>query len=110
MAAVGPRSVGLVLAELARVLGLDDPRERLLLSRWEEAAGPQLAAACRPLALEGGRLRVDAASSVWQYELAMRREELKGRINVFMRAHGAAPEGADAVKEVHVSLRSSHGR
>ena len=48
---------------------------------WEQAVGPAVAEAARPIAERGGVLTVSCAAAVWAQELTMMGEQLTARIN-----------------------------
>jgi predicted nucleic acid-binding Zn ribbon protein len=93
----GVRALGAVVTEVLATLGLGDPAEARLHAEWKEAAGGEFAASCQPAALRAGRLTVVPAGEAWRYELTMRSEELKLRLNSYL--------GGDHVKEVAVMAR-----
>ena len=93
----GARPLGTVVAEVLVSLGLGDPVEARLHAEWKEAAGEEFAAGCRPAALRSGRLSVEPSGEAWRYELTMRCEELKVRLNSYL--------GGDHVKEIQVMAR-----
>jgi hypothetical protein len=109
-----------VLTDVTRSLGLDEPAEGLLRANWRQALGPEVAGACRLEKLDGGRLILGVDSSALSYEFSMRREEIRSRINAFLRgndtpgagagAGGAGAGGAGEITEVRVKLRMQHGR
>lgn len=101
MAAKRPRPLRAFLTDVAASIGLDDPVERKLHERWAEAVGSDLAALCGPEKLAAGRLTVGVESAVVKYEMAMRREALRKKINEWL--------GEESIKEVHVKLRRKHG-
>lgn len=100
MATRKPRPLRTLLTDVAASIGLDDPVERKLHERWGEAVGPDLAALCGPEKLAAGRLTVGVGSAVVKYEMAMRREILREKINEWL--------GKEYIKEVHVKLRKKH--
>ena len=76
---IGVTHIGTLLAE---AIG-DAGRVRAALGvwpAWEEAVGPQIAAAARPVALRNGVLTVHVKHSVWMQELTAMRETLLRRI------------------------------
>lgn len=97
-----PRPLRAVLGAVLESLKLGDPAEASLFERWDEAAGPDFAARCRPERLEGGRLTVTCEHPVLSYEIGMRREALRAHLNGFLKEA--------RVTEVKVHLRRAHGR
>ena len=93
-----PRSLRTVLTGVMQSLGLDDPAEAALRARWDQAVGSEIAAVCRVEKLDAGRLYLGVDNPVWSYELSMRREALRGKINAFL--------GEEKVIEVHVRLKN----
>ena len=102
----GPRPIGALLPSVVAALGLDDPAERTLFERWAEIAGPETAKVARVVKFREGRLLLGAESPVMSYELSMRREALRDRINAYFAARG----GKARVTEVTVKLNGIHGR
>ncbi len=101
MAAKKPRPLRAFLTDVAESIGLDDPVERKLHEKWAEAVGRDLATLCGPEKLAAGRLTVGVGSAVVKYEMTMRREALREKINEWL--------GEECIKEVHVKLRKKHG-
>jgi hypothetical protein len=95
------RSLRSVLTDVASSIGLDDPVEKELHVRWAEAVGSDLALLCGPEKLAGGRLTVAVGSAVVKYEMTMRRERLREKLNAWL--------GKEHIKEVHVKLRRKYG-
>lgn len=88
---IGVAHVGTLLAEALR----DPARIRQALGvwpAWEEAVGPQIAAAAKPIALKEGVLLVHVRHSVWLQELQQQKATLLRRIQ-------SIPAGA-AVKDL----------
>lgn len=102
MAAPELKAIKAVLAGVLRAMGLDDPTEGLLLANWTRAVGADVAAVCRLERLSHGRLFVQVENAAWSYELSMRREALRERINGFLNQ--------EKITEVHVKVRSGNGR
>ena len=102
MAAPELKSLRSVLGGVVKALGLDDPTEGVLLANWAAVVGPDVAAACRVERLKQGRLFLQVEDAAWSYELSMRREALRERINSFLEN--------DSITEVHVRVRSARGR
>ncbi len=76
---IGVAHIGTLLAE---AIG-DSGRVRLALGvwpAWEDAVGPQIAAAARPVALRDGVLLVHVKNNVWLQELVAQRETLLRRV------------------------------
>lgn len=76
---IGTAHIGTLLAEALR-----DPRrirEALgVWPAWEEAVGPEIAAATQPVALRDGTLTVHVRHPVWLQELHAQRALLLGRV------------------------------
>lgn len=102
MAPARPRALRDVLTEVLGGLRLGDPAEARLFAAWPRLVGEAAARASRIEKLEGGRLTVATESSVWGYELTMKRESLRKTLNEFL--------GTDAVKEVTVRQGTRRGR
>jgi len=72
-----PERVGAGLPGVLRDLGLGESARALRIhERWEEAVGPDVAAHCRPVALQRGELEVHVDSSAWCQTLRLRAPEL----------------------------------
>ncbi len=76
---IGTAHIGTLLAEALR-----DPRrirEALgVWPAWEEAVGPEVAAAARPVALRDGVLTIHVKHAVWMQELHAQRASLLRRV------------------------------
>jgi hypothetical protein len=96
-----PRNLRSILTDVGASLGLEDPVERVLHERWPEAVGADLAALCGPEKLARGKLTVEVADPVVKYEMFMRRENLRERLNSWL--------GKEHIREVHVRLRKTRG-
>jgi predicted nucleic acid-binding Zn ribbon protein len=76
-----PRRVGAFLADAARSLGAEGAVELAAVKgRWADAVGPQVAAHCWPVALEGGVLTVVADHHAWASELRILSAQLLSRV------------------------------
>jgi predicted nucleic acid-binding Zn ribbon protein len=76
-----PARVGDVLRERIAALGWDRRlREEEVLTGWDEAVGPQIAAHAQPSHVVNRRLTVVTASPVWTQQLALLKPELLRRI------------------------------
>ena len=76
-----PARVGDVLKERIAALGWAPRlREEEVLTGWDEAVGPQIAAHARPSHVVNRRLTVVTASPVWTQQLALLKPELLRRI------------------------------
>ena len=51
------------------------------ITRWEEIVGEQVAAVTKPERVSNGTLIVKVTSSVWKYELTMRKAEILKKIH-----------------------------
>lgn len=92
---IGTAHIGTLLAEAIR----DPHRIRAALGvwpAWEEAVGPEIAAAARPVALRDGVLTVHVRHAVWVQELHAQRQSLLRRIQ-------RLPAGA-AVRELRFKV------
>ena len=71
-----------ILAKSLRRLGWSRIlTEQAIISRWEEAVGPQIARRCRPLYLKDGRLTIVVDSPAWAQQLALLKRDLIGRFD-----------------------------
>jgi hypothetical protein len=92
---LGVAHVGTLLAEALR----DPARIRAALGvwpAWEEAVGPEVAAAAKPVSLREGVLMVHVRHSVWLQELQQQKAALLKRVQ-------ALPGGA-AVRELRLRV------
>ena len=51
------------------------------ITKWEEIVGPKVAAVTIPERVSHGNLIVKVTSSVWKYELTMRKQEILQKIH-----------------------------
>jgi predicted nucleic acid-binding Zn ribbon protein len=51
------------------------------ITKWEEIVGPKVAAVTIPERVSHGTLVVKVTSSVWKYELTMRKQEILQKIH-----------------------------
>lgn len=65
-----------------------------ILPRWAEIVGPEIAAHCKPVRLEGGELSCVAESTAWATQLRLLNRQILGRI--------AAEVGPDVVVALKV--------
>ncbi|HEY5999337.1 MAG TPA: DUF721 domain-containing protein [bacterium] len=88
-----PARVGDVLKERIAALGWERRlREEEVLTAWDAAVGPQIAAHARPSHVVNRRLTVVTESPVWTQQLALLKPDLLRRI--------AARFGAEAVTDL----------
>ncbi|MBL8602804.1 MAG: DUF721 domain-containing protein [Myxococcales bacterium] len=76
---IGVAHIGTLLAEAIR----DPARIRAALGvwpAWEEAVGPQVAQAARPVSLRTGVLTVHVKNTVWMQELYQQRQSLLRKV------------------------------
>ena len=94
----GPRPVG---AALERLLGaMRAPSVdmlELVFNRWDDVVGPDLAAHCRPSAIDGDRLVVSADDPTWASEFRWLENEVVARL--------AEIAGSDRIAAVSVRVR-----
>jgi hypothetical protein len=96
---IGVAHVGTLLAEALR----DPARIRAALGvwpAWEQAVGPQVAAAAHPISLKEGVLLVHVRHSVWLQELQQQKDALLRRVQ-------ALPGGV-AVKDLRLRVAPKH--
>jgi predicted nucleic acid-binding Zn ribbon protein len=86
-----PRPISLAVGALSHALAPATALARIQ-SAWEQAAGPAVAAAARPVAAREGVLTVMCEASVWAQELELMSEVLIGRLNELL--------GEEAVREL----------
>ena len=62
--------------------GMEENAKRYeAINRWEEIVGEKVAAVTTPERLSHGTLVVRVSSSVWKYELSMRKQEILSKIH-----------------------------
>lgn len=90
-----------VAVALDRVLGALEPATVLaeVQRAWPGAVGDVFAAACRPVAEQGGTVRVDCVSAVYAQELALMSERVVVALNASL--------GRPAVKALRTGVRSA---
>jgi hypothetical protein len=83
---IGTAHIGTLLAEAIR----DPRRVREALGvwpAWEEAVGPEVAAAARPVSLRDGTLTLHVRHAVWVQELHQQRQSLLRRVQRLSAGH-----------------------
>ena len=107
----GFREMSEIVGDALRSLGVErQVRARNAVSKWRRAVGPLLARVSEATFLRNGILWVTVADSVWQHELALRKEEIRTRLNadlgeelvrdVRFRAGRVQPPTEEAVSEI----------
>jgi predicted nucleic acid-binding Zn ribbon protein len=93
-----PQPFGAVLAKLVKARGWEKPAaEATVFGDWAKVVGPEVAAHCRPVKLEGGELTVEAESTAWATQLRLLSAKLLAQIagqighNVVTRLHIHGP-------------------
>ncbi len=77
-----PQNLSNVLSKMLKDLGLQETANRYeAITRWGEIVGPKVAAVTTPERVSHGTLDVKVASSVWKYELTMRKQEILQKIH-----------------------------
>lgn len=61
-------------------------REQEILSRWEEAVGPQIAGRTRPVAVKNCRLTVAVDNPAWAQQLSFLKKDLLRRFEALLGA------------------------
>lgn len=98
-----PRAINSLLLEVTGALGLGgDLSVGRLLRDWPDVVGRETAAAARIESLEEGKLVLLTEKAVWNFELSLRRAEIKELVNGYFRE--------EKVKEVQVKLRRPNAR
>ncbi len=76
-----PQPLAAVLGRLVRDRGWQRPTaEATVFARWDRVVGPDVAAHCRPVKLDGGELVVEAESTAWATQLRLLTARLLARI------------------------------
>lgn len=98
-----PRAINSLLLGVTSALGLgSDLSVGRLLRDWPDVVGRETAAAARIESLEDGKLVLITEKAVWNFEITLRRENIKELVNGYFRE--------EKVKEVHVKLRRPNAR
>ena len=80
-AAAGPHSIGDILKERIGALGWECRlREEEVLTSWDAAVGPQIAAHARPSHITDHRLTIVTENPVWTQQLSLLKPDLLRRI------------------------------
>lgn len=65
-----PQPLGVILGKLIKDRGWQRPSaEARVFGAWEKVVGPNIAAHCRPIKLDGGELTIEAESTAWATQL-----------------------------------------
>lgn len=76
-----PKLISSLLSRVLKEYDLAENAKRYeALNRWEEIVGAQVAAVTTPERISNGTLVVRVSSSVWRYELTMRKAEILTKI------------------------------
>jgi len=77
-----PQNLSNVLSKMLKDLGLAETAKKYeAITRWEEIVGEQVAAVTIPERVSHGTLVIKVTSSVWKYELTMRKQEILQKIH-----------------------------
>ena len=77
-----PQNVSNILSKMLKDFGMEENAKRYeALTRWEEIVGEKVAAVTVPEKVSHGTLIVKVTSSVWKYELTMRKQEILKKIH-----------------------------
>jgi predicted nucleic acid-binding Zn ribbon protein len=86
-------SIGAIIKQWLRANGLEDKvQESSVPNYWVEIVGESVAKHAQVERVDKGKMFVRVESAVWRNELAMRREEIRQKVNQHF--------GAEIVKEV----------
>jgi hypothetical protein len=92
----GPVPLADVLRERFSQLGWERKmREQEILSRWEEAVGPQIAGRTRPVEVRNRRLTVAVDSPAWAQQLSFLKKDLLRRFETLL--------GAGAIEDIFIT-------
>jgi predicted nucleic acid-binding Zn ribbon protein len=77
-----PQNLSHILSRMLKDLGMEENAKRYeAITRWEEIVGPKVGAVTKPERISHGTLIVKVTSSVWKYELTMRKQEILSKIH-----------------------------
>ncbi|MEI8134638.1 MAG: DUF721 domain-containing protein [bacterium] len=77
-----PQYLSDVLSRMLKNFGMEENAKRYeAITRWEEIVGAKLASVTTPERLSHGTLIVKVSSSVWKYELSLRKQEILSKIH-----------------------------
>lgn len=77
-----PQNLSHVLSKMLKDFGLEENAKRYeAITRWQEIVGDKVAAVTKPERVSHGTLVVSVSSSVWKYELTMRKQEILSKIH-----------------------------
>jgi hypothetical protein len=83
----GPIPLADILRERFSQLGWERKmREQEILSRWDEAVGPQIAGRTRPVAVRNRRLTVAVDNPAWAQQLSFLKKDLLRRFETLLGA------------------------
>lgn len=78
----GPESIGSVLGNLLKDLGLEKRiKEQEVIVNWEKIVGNNIAENTKPFKIEGAKLFLKVKSSAWRNELFYLKKELISKLN-----------------------------
>jgi len=78
----GPESLGSVLGNLLKDLGLEKRiKEQDIIINWEKIVGNNIAENTKPFKIEGTKLFLKVKSSAWRNELFYLKKELITKLN-----------------------------
>ena len=90
-----PQSLGSVIQDWLRANNLEEKvQEHSVPLYWEEIVGESVARHARVERVDKGKMFVTVESATWRVEVALRREEIRRKLNERL--------GAEVVKEVIV--------
>jgi predicted nucleic acid-binding Zn ribbon protein len=77
-----PQNLSHVLSKMLKDFGMEENAKRYeALTKWEEIVGEKVASVTVPEKVSHGTLIVKVTSSVWKYELTMRKQEILSKIH-----------------------------
>jgi predicted nucleic acid-binding Zn ribbon protein len=77
-----PQNLSHILSRMLKDFGLEENAKRYeAITKWEEIVGAKVAAVTKPERISHGTLVVKVTSSVWKYELTMRKQEILSKIH-----------------------------
>jgi len=77
-----PQNLSHILSKMLKDFGMEEHAKRYeAITKWEEIVGEKVASVTTPERISHGTLIIKVTSSVWKYELTMRKQEILSKIH-----------------------------